>query len=86
MPLQVSLEDVAAIAAANENHRYKLGPEGVLSVAPVADPGHAILVSRTFAWLLSNGYGPDRVVAGCGIDVDGARVPDLTVWAKGSPP
>jgi Uma2 family endonuclease len=39
-----------------------------------------------FAWLLTNGYGPDQVVTDCGIDVGGGRVPDLTVWAKGMPP
>jgi Uma2 family endonuclease len=86
MPLRVSLEDVAAMAAADENHRYELSPDGVLSVAPPADPGHAILVSRLFAWLLPNGYSPDQVVVDCGIDIGGTRVPDLTVWAKGSPP
>ncbi|XVV12601.1 Uma2 family endonuclease [Actinoplanes sp. CA-131856] len=86
MPVQVSLDDLAAMAAADENHRYELSPEGVLSVAPAADPGHALLVSRLFAWLLSNDYGPDQVVVDCGIDIGGARVPDLTVWAKGSPP
>ncbi|MCM4081827.1 Uma2 family endonuclease [Paractinoplanes hotanensis] len=86
MPRQISLEDVAAMAAADENHRYELSPEGVLSVTPAADPGHAMLVSRIFAWLLSNGYGPDQMAVDCGIDVGGARVPDLTVWAKGSPP
>lgn len=86
MPLQVSFDDLAAMAAADENHRYELSPEGVLSVAPAGDPGHAMLVSRLFAWLLSNGYDPEQVVVDCGVDVGGARVPDLTVWAKGSSP
>ena len=86
MPTQITLDDLAIMAAADENHRYELSPEGVLSVVPPADPDHALLVSRMFAWFLTNGYGPEQVVTDCGIDVGGGRVPDLTVWAKGSPP
>lgn len=86
MPTQVTLDDLAAMAAADENHRYELSPEGLLSVIPPADPDHALLVSRIFAWLVTHGYGPERVVADCGIDVGGGRVPDLTVWAEGRPP
>lgn len=86
MPTQITLDDLAVMAAADENHRYELSPEGVLSVMPPADPEHALLVSRMFAWLLTNGYGPEQVVTDCGIDVGGGRVPDLTVWAQGSPP
>ena len=38
-----------------------------------------------FAWFLTHGYGREPVVADCGIDVGGGRVPDLTVWARGLP-
>ena len=86
MPTQITLDDLAVMAAADENHRYELSHEGVLSVAPPADPDHALLVSRIFAWFLAHGYGPEQVVADCGIDVGGGRVPDLTVWAKDLPP
>ncbi|MEU4155859.1 Uma2 family endonuclease [Actinoplanes sp. NPDC026670] len=86
MPTQVTLDDLAQMAAADENHRYELSPEGVLSVVPSADPDHALLVSRIFAWFLTNGYGPEQVATDCGIDVGGGRVPDLTVWAEGMPP
>ena len=86
MPTQVTLDDLAVMAAADENHRYELSPEGVLSVVPPADPDHALLVSRMFAWFLTNGYGPEQVVTDCGIDVGGGRVPDLSVWARGLPP
>jgi Uma2 family endonuclease len=86
MPTHVTLDDLASMAVADENHRYELSSEGVLSVMPPADPEHALLVSRIFAWFLMNGYGPDEVVTDCGIDVGGGRVPDLTVWAKGLPP
>jgi hypothetical protein len=42
MPTQVTLHDLAAMAAADENHRYELSPEGMLSVMPPADPDHAL--------------------------------------------
>jgi hypothetical protein len=86
MPTHLSLDDVAAMAAADENHRYELGPEGGPSVAPPADPDHALLVTRPFAWFLTNGHGPEEVVVDCGIDIGGGRVPHLTVWARGKPP
>jgi Uma2 family endonuclease len=86
MPVQVTLDDLAAMAAADENHRYELSPEGVLSVMPPADPDHALLVTRILAWFLTNGYGPEQVVVDCGIDVGGGRVPDVSVWAEGKPP
>jgi Uma2 family endonuclease len=86
MPTQVTLDDVAAMAGADENHRYELSAEGVLSVMPPADPEHALLVSRLFAWFLTNGFGPEQVVTDCGIDVGGGRIPDLAVWAAGMPP
>jgi Uma2 family endonuclease len=86
MPAQVTLYDLAVMAAADEHHRYELSPDGVLTVTPPADPEHALLVSRIFAWFLTHGLGPERVVVDCGIDVGGGRVPDLTVWAVGQPP
>lgn len=86
MPTQVTLDDLAVMAAADENHRYELSVDAVLSVVPPADPDHALLVSRMFAWFLTNGFGPEQVVTDCGIDVGGGRVPDLTVWAVGMPP
>ncbi|XVU25074.1 Uma2 family endonuclease [Actinoplanes sp. CA-054009] len=87
MPTRVTLDDLAAMAAVDENHRYELSPEGVLSVVPPADPEHALLVSRIFVWLVTNGYGAEQVVTDCGIDVGGGgRQPDLSVWALGQPP
>ncbi|GAA1839062.1 hypothetical protein GCM10009682_64100 [Luedemannella flava] len=86
MPTHVTLDDLAQMASADENHRYELSPEGVLSVMPPADPEHSLLVSRLMAWLLTNGLGPEQVTVDCGIDVGGGRVPDLSVWAAGKPP
>jgi hypothetical protein len=37
MPTQITLDDLAMMAAADEHHRCELSPEGVLSVGPPAD-------------------------------------------------
>jgi Uma2 family endonuclease len=86
MPIEITLDDVAAMAAADEHHRYELSREGVLSIMPPATPEHALIVSRLVHWFYLNGFGPEEVTADCGIDVGGGRQPDLTVWAKGKPP
>jgi Uma2 family endonuclease len=87
MPARVRLQELALMAAADDRHRYELSAEGVLSVSPNSPPDHVMLVSRLFAWLISNSFTADQVVANCGIDVGGAgRVPDLTLWAAGRPP
>jgi Uma2 family endonuclease len=86
MPIEITLDDVAAMAAADEHHRYELSREGVLSIMPPASPERALLVSRLVHWFYVNGFGPEEVTADCGIDVGGGRKPDLTVWSKGKPP
>ncbi|WP_327004665.1 Uma2 family endonuclease [Dactylosporangium sp. NBC_01737] len=86
MPATISLDDVAAMADADERHRYELSREGVLSIMPPAGPEHALVVARIMHWFFANGFGAEQVTADCGIDVGGGRQPDLTVWAKGMPP
>lgn len=86
MPTEITLDDVAAMAEADERHRYELSREGVLSILPPATPEHALIVSRMIHWFYVNGFGPEQVTADCGIDVGGGRQPDLTIWAKGKPP
>jgi Uma2 family endonuclease len=86
MPRDITLDDVAAMAAADENHRYELSREGVLFVLPPADPEHALIVMKLAFWLAQHGFTAEQVAADCGIDVGGGRVPDLTVWAKDHPP
>jgi Uma2 family endonuclease len=86
MPTEITLDDVAAMAAADEHHRYELSREGVLSIMPPATPEHALIVSRLTHWFYLNGFGPERVTADCGIEVGGGRQPDVTIWAKGKPP
>jgi Uma2 family endonuclease len=91
MPAVVTLDDVAAMNAADPNgHRYETSPEGVLSVMPPPDSEHAMIASRIFAWLIVAGWPAERVLQAAGVritgpDGDGGRIPDLTVWRK-SPP
>lgn len=86
LPPVITLDDVAALAAADEHHRYELSREGVLSIMPPARPEHAVIVARLIHWFHAHGYGPEQVIPDCGIDVGGGRQPDLTVWAKDEPP
>ncbi|MDG6105524.1 Uma2 family endonuclease [Dactylosporangium aurantiacum] len=86
MPTTITLDDVAAMADADEHHRYELSREGVLSIMPPAQPEHALTVAKLVHWFYANGFGPEQVTTDCGIDVGGGRQPDVTVWAKGKPP
>ncbi|MGC4791208.1 Uma2 family endonuclease [Micromonospora sp. DT178] len=91
MPAVVTLDDVAAMNAADPNgHRYETSPEGVLSVMPPSDSEHAVIASRLFAWLIMAGWPAEQVLQAAGIripgpDGDGGRFPDLTVWRKPPP-
>ncbi|WP_236029308.1 Uma2 family endonuclease [Paractinoplanes lichenicola] len=91
MPAVVTLDDLAAMNAADPNgHRYETSPEGVLSVWPVADFEHAQIASRLFAWLLMTGWPAEQILQVAGIRVpgserDGGRIPDISVWSE-SPP
>jgi Uma2 family endonuclease len=86
MPASVTLDDLAAMADADENgHRYEMSPAGALSVMPPAAVERAIFASRLLAWFLAHGWHPDQVLQNCGLrivteDGTGGRVPDLTVW------
>jgi Uma2 family endonuclease len=86
MPTEITLDDVAAMAAADENHRYELSREGVLSIAPPTTLKHALVVSQLVLWFYIYGFGPEQVTTNCGIDVGGGRQPDLTIWTKNCPP
>jgi hypothetical protein len=50
MPATLTLDDLAAMAAADEHgHRFEMSPEGVLSVMPPAGVAHTIIASRLLA-------------------------------------
>ncbi|MET8040346.1 Uma2 family endonuclease [Micromonospora sp. NPDC005215] len=88
MPAIVTLDDVAAMNAADPNgHRYETSPEGVLSVTPPPDSDHAMIASRLFAWLIMAGWPAEQVLQAAGLrisgpDGHGGRIPDLSVWRK----
>ncbi|WP_329108951.1 Uma2 family endonuclease [Micromonospora sp. NBC_01699] len=91
MPAIVTLDDVAAMNAADPNgHRYETSPEGVLSVMPPPDSEHAMIASRIFAWFILAGWPAEQVLQAAGVRIsgpqgDGGRIPDLTVWRKPPP-
>jgi Uma2 family endonuclease len=90
-PAVVTLDDLAAMNAADRfGHRYELSPEGALSVMPPADSEHAAIASRLFAWLVLAGWPAEQLLQAVGVripglDGDGGRIADLTVWARPQP-
>ncbi|WP_305790050.1 Uma2 family endonuclease [Symbioplanes lichenis] len=57
---------------------------------PRPDSEHAAIASRLFARLLLAGWPADQILQAVGIrlpgaDVDGGRIPDLTLWAGVQP-
>jgi Uma2 family endonuclease len=88
MPAVATLDDVAAMNAADHNgRRYEISPERVLSVTPSPDSEHAMIASRLFAWLIMAGWPAEQVLQAAGVRVpgrsgDGGRIPDISVWSK----
>jgi Uma2 family endonuclease len=88
MPPVITLDDLAAMMAADEHHRYEISPEGVLSVMPPAGYLHAIIATRLMGWLLTAGVPADRIAQAVGLRIPGkaggagGRIPDLIVWSK----
>jgi len=88
MPVTITLADVAAMNADDRHgHRYELSPEGVLSVVPPPEVGHAVIATRLMAWLIRSDWPLDQILQAAGIRVSGpggagGRIPDLTVWSR----
>jgi Uma2 family endonuclease len=87
MPPVITLDDLTAMMAADEHHRYEISPEGVLSVMPPAGYTHAIIATRLMAWLLAAGIPADRIAQTVGLRIPseagvGGRIPDLVIWSK----
>jgi len=88
MPPVITLDDLTAMMAADEHHRYEISPEGVLSVMPPAGYTHAIIATRLMGWLLTAGIPADRIAQAVGLRIPGkasgvgGRIPDLIVWSK----
>lgn len=88
MPADVTLDDLTAMMAADEHHRYEISPEGVLSVMPPPGYAHAIIATRLMMWLAAAGVPAERVAQVVGLRIPGrdggvgGRIPDLVVWSK----
>ncbi|MEV4639621.1 Uma2 family endonuclease [Actinoplanes sp. NPDC049548] len=88
MPSVVTLDDLTAMMAADEHHRYEMSPEGVLSIMPPPGYAHAIIATRLMVWLATGGLPADRIAQAVGLRIPGpeggvgGRIPDLVVWTK----
>ncbi|WP_248294207.1 Uma2 family endonuclease [Actinoplanes sp. TBRC 11911] len=88
MPADVTLDDLTAMMAADEHHRYEISPEGILSVMPPPGYAHAIIATRLMMWLAAAGVPAERVAQAVGLRIPGrdggvgGRIPDLVVWSK----
>lgn len=88
MPPVVTLDDLTAMMAADEHHRYEISPEGVLSIMPPPGYAHAIIATRLIVWLAQGGVAADRIAQAVGLRIPGrqggigGRIPDLVVWSK----
>jgi Uma2 family endonuclease len=91
MPAVITLDDLAAMIAADEHgRRYETSPEGVLSVVPPPDSDHAVIATELMAWLIAAGIPLKQIMQVMGVriaspKVDSGRVPDLTVWSRPQP-
>jgi Uma2 family endonuclease len=88
MPAVVTLDDLTAMMAADEHHRYEVSPEEVLSIFPPPGYAHAITATRLMVWLATEGVPADRIAQAVGLRIPsrdggfGGRIPDLVVWSK----
>ena len=89
MPAIATLDDLTAMSVADPHgHRYETSPEGVLSVMPPPDYGHAVIATRIMLWLAAAGWPADQLTQAVGLRIPGpdggvgGRIPDLVVWAK----
>jgi Uma2 family endonuclease len=88
--MPTTLNDLTALNHTDAHgNRHETGPDGVLSVTPLPDGGHAKIASRLMAWLLT-AFAVEQVLQAAGIQITGpqgvgGRIPDLTVWASEPP-
>jgi Uma2 family endonuclease len=83
----VTLDDLTAMMAADEHHRYEISPEGVLSIMPPRGYADAIIATRLTVWLATAGVPADWIAQAVGLRIPGragvgGRIPDLVVWSK----
>ncbi|MBW4701220.1 Uma2 family endonuclease [Micromonospora sp. RL09-050-HVF-A] len=84
----MTLDDLTAMMAAVESHRYESTPEGALSIMPPPGYTHAVIATRLMVWLAQGGIPADRLAQAVGLRIPGrhggvgGRIPDLVVWSK----
>jgi len=82
---ELTLDDVAELAAADEQgHRYELVEGNLLIMAP-ADVDHMRVITQLLVWFVANGYAQDLVLPTPGLRIKGrssGRNPDLMVLRR----
>jgi Uma2 family endonuclease len=84
---ELTLDDVAELAAADSMHRYEL-VDGSLLIMPPADVDHAQIILRLAMWFVTHGYRQELVLPTPGLrihDRTGGRSPDLLVLRRAVP-
>jgi Uma2 family endonuclease len=84
---ELTLDDVAALAAVDSVHRYELIDGGLL-IMPPADVDHARAILRLAMWLINRGYSEGLVLLTPGLRITlrtGGRSPDLLVLRRPVP-
>src|ERR1051326_215833 len=80
MPEHITLETVAAMAEADEHHKYELTAEGSLVVMAPATKAHQRIVTSLITWFSRHGFADEQIYTELGVFTGGGRQPDLTVW------
>ncbi len=91
LPAVITLDFMERMMAADRHgHRFELSPEGVLSVVPPPESGHAMVATRLTLWLGGAGWPAEQLMQVPGIRIpglkgDGGRIPDLALWSRPQP-
>lgn len=91
MPATITLDDLAAMISADPHgRRYELSPEGVLSVVPPPESGHAMIATDLTLWLGRAGWTGETLMQAPGVRIPGAagtggRIPDIALWSRPQP-
>ncbi|GAA4700541.1 Uma2 family endonuclease [Phytohabitans rumicis] len=81
---ELTLDDVAELAARDSGHRYELDNGNLLVMAP-ADVDHQQVMMRLAIWFITNGCDSDLVLATPGLRISertSGRCPDLLITRR----
>jgi Uma2 family endonuclease len=88
MPRIPTLDDLTAMMATDQHHRYEISVDGVLSVMPPPGYAHAIIATRVTVWLAAAGIPAERIAQAVGLRIPApegrhaGRIPDLVLWSR----